>query len=93
MAQGDVTVLKDWSPAQAVDALHKLCHDVLAVQMGADPRFFDIVDLPAGGSVQSLTGWAKSLATSTRTVEHPFNAGLMLETLVSQAKFALNSAH
>ena len=90
MAQGDVTVLKDWAPAQAVD---KLCHDVLAVKTGADPRFFDTADLPAGGSLSTLTAWAKSLATSTRTAEHPFNAGLMLESLVSQAKFALNSAH
>ncbi|MEN9375814.1 MAG: hypothetical protein RL710_971 [Pseudomonadota bacterium] len=93
MAQGDVTVLKDWAPAQAVDALHKLCHDVLAVKTGAEPRFFDNAELPTGGSVETLTAWAKSLATSTRTAEHPFNAGLMLESLVSQAKFALNSVH
>jgi hypothetical protein len=26
-----------------------------------------------------------------RTVEHPFNAGLMLEALVSQGQLALNS--
>ena len=91
MARGDVSLLKDWSPAQTVDALHKLCHDMLAVCTGARPRFFDVADLPAGGSLASLTVWAQALATSKRTVEHPFNAGLMLEALVSQAQNALNS--
>ena len=93
MARGDVSALKDWSPAQTVDALHKLCHDVLAVKTGAAPRFFGAADLPAGGSVATLTTWARALAAATRTVEHPFNAGLMLEALVSQAQNALNSAH
>lgn len=93
MARGDLSVLKDWSPAQTVDALHKLCHDMLAVKVGAGPRFFDSADLPTGGSIASLTAWSKSLATSARTVEHPFNPGLMLEALVSQAKNALNSRH
>jgi len=93
MARGDVSVLKDWSPAQTVDALHKLCHDVLAVKTGASPRFFEAADLPAGGSLAALTAWARALATTTRTVEHPFNGGLMLEALVSQAQNALNSRH
>ncbi len=89
MARGDVSVLKDWSPAQAVNALHKICHDVLALRNGAAPRFFELADLPAGGSIASLTAWARSLAAATRTVEHPFNTGLMLEALVSQAQRAL----
>jgi DNA polymerase-3 subunit delta' len=89
--QGDISVFKDWSPAQAVDALHKLCHDVLAVKTGANPRYFELADLPAGSTFNALTGWAKALTASTRTVEHPFNTGLMLEALVSQAQSALNS--
>ncbi len=91
MQQGDVSVFKDWSPALAVDALHKLCHDALAVKTGANPRFFESADLPSGSSFNSLTAWAKALAATTRTVEHPFNTGLMLEALVSQAQSALNS--
>jgi DNA polymerase-3 subunit delta' len=91
MARGEVSVLKDWSPAQAVDALHKLCHDMLAVKTGAAPRFFEATDLPTGSTIAHLSAWARALATTTRTVEHPFNAGLMLEALVSQAQIALNS--
>ncbi len=90
MARGDASALKDWSPAQAVSALHKICHDVLALRNGATPRFFEAADLPTGGSVTSLTAWARALAAATRTVEHPFNPGLMLEALVSEARKALN---
>jgi len=93
MARGDLSVLKDWTPAQTVDALHKLCHDVLAVKTGAAPRFFEASDLIPGGSLRALTAWSKALAATSRTVEHPFNPGLMQEALVSQAQNALNSKH
>ena len=90
MARGDTTVFKDWTPTQALNALHKICHDVLALQSGATPRFFEAADLPTTGSLANLTAWARSLATATRTVEHPFNSGLMLEALACQAQKALN---
>jgi len=88
---GDVSVLKDWTPAQTVDALHKLCHDLLALRSGAGPRFFEAADLPQPGGWQALSDWAKSLSETMRTVEHPFNTGLMQEALVSQAQLALNT--
>ena len=90
MARGDISVFKDWTPTQALNALHKICHDVLALKSGASPRFFEAGDLPTTGSLPNLTAWARALAMATRTVEHPFNPGLMLETLVSQAQKALN---
>ena len=95
MLRGDVALLKDWSPAQAVDALHKLCHDLLALKSGAAPRFFDAADLPPGmlsGSFATLSEWGKSLAQTARSVEHPFNTGLMLEALVSRAHIVLNKS-
>jgi DNA polymerase-3 subunit delta' len=91
MARGDISVFREWSPAQIVDALHKLSHDLLAQKVGARPRFFASADLPEAGSLAALSAWAKALATATRTVEHPFNPGLMTEALVSQAQNALNS--
>jgi DNA polymerase-3 subunit delta' len=90
MSQGDGSVLKDWTPAQVVDALQKLCHDMLALKVGASARFFDASTLPSGGSLNSLTEWSRALSVTHRTVEHPFNAGLMLEALVAQAQNALN---
>ena len=93
MARGDVSALADMAPAQAVDALQKLCHDVLAVKAGAQPRFFAAGDLPsskAGGpGFMALGAWSKELAATARTVEHPYNPGLMLETLASRARQAL----
>jgi DNA polymerase-3 subunit delta' len=104
IARGDVSALSDWAPPQALDALQKLCHDMWASQVGARPRFFSEQDLPlsraqpadkghsgaAGPSLLALANWAKELATSAKTVEHPYNAGLMLEALVSRAQLALN---
>ena len=91
LARGDAGVLADWTPAHAVSALQKLCHDMLAVKAGAAPRFFQPADLPSAGSMAALTGWARDLAGTALTVEHPFNAGLMIDALVSQARSALNS--
>ena len=102
MARGDVTALADWAPAQAVDALQKLCHDVWAVKAGAQPRFFSPEDLPVSesasagspsgkNSLYALATWSKELATTVKTVEHPYNPGLMLESLASRARLALMS--
>ncbi|MDD5479171.1 DNA polymerase III subunit delta' [Rhodoferax sp.] len=86
---GDVAVFKDWTPAQTLDALHKICHDLLAVRSGASPRFFEAADLPKAQSWRKLTDWSQALSQAMRTVEHPFNAGLMQEAFVSQAQLAL----
>jgi len=90
LARGDAGLLGDWSPPQAVDALLKLCHDLLAVGAGAAPRFFDRADLPPAVSLGAVSAWSRELFRTARTVEHPFNAGLMLESLVSRARWALN---
>jgi DNA polymerase III subunit delta' len=98
MQRGELSLLKDWTPAQTIDALHKLCHDLMAQRAGAAPRFFDASNLPSSNanaahspSLSTLSQWSKDLSKATRTMEHPFNAGLMLEALVSQAKNTLNS--
>lgn len=93
MVRGDVGFVKDWSPVQLIDGLHKLSHDVLAQRYGAQPRFFDSKALPSVSAEADLTGWARRLARARQTMEHPFNAGLMLEALVAEAKTALNSLH
>ena len=93
MARGDAQALGEWAPAQAVGALQKICHDVWAVRSGAAPRFFSPADLPvlpAKASTMPLATWAKELATTARSVEHPYNPGLMLESLASRARVALS---
>lgn len=92
MAKGDATALGDWGPAQAIDALQKLCHDLLASSVGAAPRYFAPADLPrALPTVGALTRWSRALANAARTADHPFNTGLMLEALVAQARNTLHS--
>lgn len=91
LVRGDTSVMHDWTPRQLVEALQKLCHDLLAVRSGAAPRFFEAGDLPAPAPVSALTGWWRDLAETAKTVDHPFNAGLMMEFLVAQARTALNS--
>jgi len=91
MLHGDVGAVQNWSPPELVDALQKLCHDLMATATQAQPRFFQATDLPKAAAMRALVPWSKSLMASARTAEHPFNPGLMLESLVSQAQNALNS--
>jgi DNA polymerase-3 subunit delta' len=92
MQRGEVSALADHAPAQAIDSLQKICHDLMAVGVGAAPRFFTLAELPAAPAPMALARWSKSLANAAKTADHPFNAGLMLEALVSEARSALNSA-
>jgi len=93
MARGEVAALGDWTPAQAITALQKLCHDLLAASVGAAPRYFAPADLPRVPPLAALTRWSRALAKAARTADHPFNAGLMLEALVAQARNTLHSKH
>lgn len=92
VARGDVSAFGDCTPAQAIDILQKLCHDLLAARTGGQPRFFAVGDLPAGGALAGLAAWWRDLAGEQRTAEHPFNTGLMLEALVARGRAALHSA-
>jgi len=108
MLRGDVGALADWSPAMAVDALQKLCHDMWAIEVGASPRFFsvrDLAEIPEKTSLKTgrasqdlaemgphaLASWSRDLSDIARTVDHPYNPGLLIESLVSRAKTALTA--
>lgn len=91
VARGDAQGLLAWAPAQVVATLQKICHDCWRVAVGATPRFFPSQSLPAGACLSALNQWSKELTLSAKSAEHPFNAGLMLEALVSQAHLALQA--
>lgn len=93
VAAGDVAVFADMTQPDVVQWLQKLCHDLMCVAQGAQPRYFAAADLPKAPSAMILARWAKSLAQEARTAEHPFNAGLMTEALVAQARTVLHSKH
>jgi DNA polymerase-3 subunit delta' len=95
MAAGETAFVRDWPVAELLDSLQKLCHDAQCVNQGAPPRFFALkpAKAGAGASLAALSQWAVALKNSRKTMDHPFNAGLMQEALVEQARSALNSAH
>lgn len=93
MVTGDLGAVRTWSLPELLDALHKLCHDALALHVGAAPRFFEVQQL--GGlkaTLSALSDWSVSLRDARRSMEHPFNAGLAQEMLVDSAQTVLNSA-
>ncbi len=94
IVQGDMSRLNGLSMPQVLETLQKICHDAMAFKVGASPRFFDtkvIQDLRLTADLARLSAWGKALAIATRTAEHPFNAGLMLEALGEQARAALRA--
>jgi DNA polymerase-3 subunit delta' len=89
MRRGDAAVLAGWSIARAVDALQKLCHDVACATVGAAPRYFPAEAVSSQPDLARLAAWGRELVRASRQAEHPLNAGLMIETLVTQACQAL----
>ncbi|MEY3939112.1 MAG: polymerase subunit delta, partial [Pseudomonadota bacterium] len=93
MMTGDASYCSDLPPSEVIDALQKLCHDLLMVQTQASLRYFNEADLPKlKVSSAQLTAWFKRLSQAAKTSEHPFNAGLMLEALCTEAREVMNSA-
>ncbi len=92
MQRGDAGALAGWTLPRAVDALHKLCHDVACVSLGAAPRFFPAEALPRQSDIGKLNTWSRELGRAARHAEHPLNAGLAIEALVTQARRALASS-
>lgn len=95
MASGDAAFAREWAPQQLLDALQKLCHDVHARCCGAAPRFFEADALRGWdrADLSAVTKWGAELRKARRTMDHPFQPGLMQEALVDQARTILHSAH
>lgn len=87
MQAGDASFCSALPPQEVIDALQKLCHDLLMVQTHASLRYFNVNDLPTLQTTPAqLTAWFKRLSQAARSAEHPFNQGLMLEALCSEAR-------
>lgn len=92
VSAGESAVLAGWPVPRAIDALQKLCHDAACVSVGAAARYFATSDVPGGGDPVRLQAWMKELTRAARHAEHPWNAGLLIESLVLQGRRALGSA-
>jgi DNA polymerase-3 subunit delta' len=90
VSQGQAGAFAGWPLARTLDALQKLCHDLMARAAGAAPRYFDAGGLPAArGGLVPLLAWAAELNRVARHAEHPWSEGLLVESLVTQGRRAL----
>lgn len=93
IAAGDGSAVSGWPPSRILDALQKLCHDLMSLSVGAQPRYFDRSDLPGSAPrLAPLAAWAKTLREQARQVEHPFHAPLWLDAQLLRAREALGAA-
>jgi DNA polymerase III subunit delta' len=93
LAAGQVGAVSGWSVAQVVDALAKCCEDGLRIAVGSTPRYFT----PASWKglrpqLAPLLAWQADLKRVARHAEHPWQAALAAESLVSGASRALHSS-
>jgi len=89
IGQGDWANMGDWPVARQMDALLKLCHDLMVRQAGGVPRFFRLADLPPAPAPMALNAWQRDLLSAARTMEHPYNPGLLQEAWALRARQAL----
>ena len=85
VAAGDSGPLAGRPLPRVIDLLLKLAHDVQVLEAGGRARFYPGAKLPAGADLAALRGWQQALLRAARHDEHPWNAALLIESLVSQA--------
>ena len=87
--QGRPAVLADWPLARLIDALQKLCHDLMCSRAMAAPRYFSATALapalrPSAPEWPALAQWSRELMVAARHDEHPWHTALRIEALVEQ---------
>ncbi|HEY0955590.1 MAG TPA: DNA polymerase III subunit delta' [Roseateles sp.] len=92
VARGEVAALSDLAPPRAIDALQRLCHDLVRRSHGQPGQFFATASLPAPRRAAPLLAWEAELRRAARHADHPLNAGLWLEALAAQAQAAIAAA-
>ncbi len=85
VAAGDASLLVGRTIPRVLDLLLRLSHDLQARAAGGPPRFFQAAQLPPGADPLALRAWQAALLRTARHDEHPWNAGLLIESLVAQA--------
>ncbi len=85
VAAGDASTLAGRAIPRVIDLLLRLSHDVQVQAAGGTARFFDAAQLRPGADLQALRAWQAALLRAARHDEHPWNAGLLIESLVTQA--------
>lgn len=92
VARGELAAISDWPVPRAIDALQRLCHDLLRRAHGAAPSYFPAESLATPREAQPLLAWSRALQQAARHAEHPLNAGLLMESLLLQGQAALQQS-
>ena len=92
LARGEAAAVADWAPARVIDALQRLCHDLVRRAHGQVGQFFAAASLPAVKRAGPLLSWESELRRAARHADHPLNANLWIEALVAQARSAIAAA-
>lgn len=93
IATGRAATYAAWPLPRLIEALQKLCHDLLCRLHGVPPRFFPVQSLPPDRpDTAVLAAWAASLGRRARRAEHPWNAALAAEALVQEGAHVLHSS-
>jgi DNA polymerase-3 subunit delta' len=87
-----VAALSELAPPRAIDALQRLCHDLVRRSHGQPGQFFAPAALPAPKRAAPLLAWDAELRRAARHADHPLNAGLWIEALVAQAQAAVTAS-
>ncbi len=87
--QGRPAALAGWPLTRVIDALQKLCHDLMCSRAAGAPRYFSPGALaaalrPSAPAWPALARWARELVAAARHDEHPWHAALRIEALVEQ---------
>lgn len=87
-----------WPLPRLVDALQKLCLDLMALGQGGAPMYFSPTGLRAtSGTSQpampELLAWSRELLAARRHAEHPWHAGLKTEALMARAQAVWHASH
>jgi DNA polymerase-3 subunit delta' len=87
--RGHAAAVTAWSLPCVIDALQKLCLDLMALHLGASARFFSASALapalrPAIPPLSRLVAWQQELLRAARHDEHAWHAALRVEALVVQ---------
>jgi DNA polymerase-3 subunit delta' len=85
VAAGDASPLLGRPIPRVVDLLAKLAHDVIAAAVGAEPRYYPSGSMPVAADIAAWSAWVQTLRRVARHEEHPWNAALLIEALVTQA--------
>jgi DNA polymerase-3 subunit delta' len=90
VACGHAAALSGWPLPSVVDALQKLCHDLMCLHAEGTPRYFSAAALapaarPALPPLAALLAWQMELLRAARHDNHPWHAGLRIDALVAQA--------